>query len=201
MTQSKLSPEERKTEAIEIKQGIPQIPIDLFVNKNRKSVQFSDAFHNLIYKVADASSISHGRILLDASGNPLISIFRSQDGTWKGFKGDGCGELVFKIEQTLNTFNKIEFNIFVTGENGADLTFALRGCCFWRTCTIYQDKYIVAQTNLMYKLGFRKHFVGRSKFRLTIFPGYSDYALIASLILVFMEGRKHRHFLDHAHNS
>ncbi|KMT05428.1 hypothetical protein BVRB_7g175550 [Beta vulgaris subsp. vulgaris] len=198
MTKLSSNSEERESEEVtlvEIHQGIPLIPIDLFVKKNRKSVRFFDAFDNLLYKVSDAaisplSSGLRGRVLLDSSGVPLVSIFRSRDGTWKGFKGDGCGELLFEAEQTLNTFSKIELNIILTGENGAKITFALRGCVFWRTCTIYQDKFIIAQTNLMYKLGFRKHFVGRSKFRVTVFPGFSDYNFIASLILVFLDGRK-----------
>ncbi|XP_021716792.1 protein LURP-one-related 7-like [Chenopodium quinoa] len=199
MTNSSLSSEERENEetVVEVHQGIPQIPIDLFVKKNRKGVRFFDAFGNLRYKVADASPLSprqnhglRGRVLLDSSGNPLVSIFRFHDGSWKGFKGNSCEELIFKAEQTLNTFNKVEFSVNVAGDDGTNLTFAIRGCVFWRTCTIYQDKFIVAQTNLMYKLGFRKHFVGRSKFRVTIIPGYSDYNFIASLILVFLDGRK-----------
>lgn len=68
-----------------------------------------------------------------------------QDGSWKGFKGDGCEELFFKVEQKLNSFNKIELSVTLAGENGANLNFAMRGCVFWRTCTIYQDKFIVAQ--------------------------------------------------------
>lgn len=198
MTNSRLSSEERESEetVVEVLEGIPQIPIDLFVKTNRKGVDFSDAFGNLRYKVADASPLSphtnglRGRVLLDSSGNSLVSIFRSPDGSWKGFKGDGCEELLFKAEQTLNTFSRVEFNVNLTGEDGASCTFAMRGCVFWRTCTIYQDKLVIAQINLMYKLGFRKHFVGRSKFRVTIFPGFSDYKFIASLVLVFLDGRK-----------
>ncbi|KAL2899349.1 RNA-directed DNA methylation 4 [Bienertia sinuspersici] len=187
--------EERESEevVVDIQHGIPQIPIDLFVKKNRKGVNFYDAFKNVRFKVGDALPHNHGlrgRFLLDSSGNSLVSIYRYHDGTWKGFKGDRCEELLFEAEQTLNTFSRTEFNVILTGENGANLTYAMKGCVFWRTCTIYQDKFIVAQTHLMYKLGFRKHFVGRSKFRVTVFPGFSDYNFIASLILVFLDGRK-----------
>lgn len=86
MTNSSLNSEERESEEVvvdDIQQGIPQIPIDLFVKKNRKGVRFFDAFGNLRYKVGDASPLSphnhglRGRVLLDSSGNPVVSIYRS----------------------------------------------------------------------------------------------------------------------------
>ncbi|KAH9626559.1 hypothetical protein KSS87_005539 [Heliosperma pusillum] len=195
MMQSTSSVEEKETDMIvskdEIGIGIPQIPFDLFVKKTRKSIRFFDAFQNLVYKSSVPQHQHHGdprRVLHDVSGNTLISLFRSNDGSWKGLKGDGQGEeLLFKVERTLNKFSNAEFNIILTG----DSTFTMRGCCFWRTCTIYnEDKSLVAQTNLMSTLGFRKHFVTRSKFRVTIFPGFTDYTFIAALILVLLEGRK-----------
>ncbi|KAL2899354.1 Protein LURP-one-related 7 [Bienertia sinuspersici] len=187
MTNSTLSSEERESEevVVDIQQGIPQIPIDLFVKKNRKGVNFYDAFKNVRFKVGDALPHNHGlrgRFLLDSSGNSLVSIYRyhpferfvvvdladcklvvvtncrMEHG--KASREDRCEELLFEAEQTLNTFSRTEFNVILTGENGANLTYAMKGCVFWRTCTIYQDKFIVAQTHLMYKLGFRKHFVG-----------------------------------------
>lgn len=44
------------------------------------------------------------------------------------------------------------------------------------------------QTSLMYKLG--KAFVGRCKFRLTIFPGSGDHAVVMALIVIFFDGRR-----------
>ncbi|XP_074263651.1 protein LURP-one-related 7 isoform X2 [Silene latifolia] len=195
MMHSTSSVEEKETDVIvsedEIGIGIPQIPFDLFVKKTRKSIRFTDAFQNLVYQSTASQHQHHGNrrhVLHDVSGNTLLSLFRSHDGSWKGLKGDGLREeLLFKVERTLNTFSKAEFNVILTG----DSTFTMRGCCFWRTCTIYkEDKSLVAQTNLMYTLGFRKHFVSRSKFRVTIFPGFADYTLVAGLILVLFEGRK-----------
>ncbi|KAK9743467.1 hypothetical protein RND81_03G241300 [Saponaria officinalis] len=169
--------------------GIPLIPFDLFVTKTRKSVRFTDAFNNLVYESSAPHLHPHHKsrhVLFDPSANSLISLLRSHDGSWKALKGDGSAdELLFKVDQTLNTFSKTEFNVI------GDFTFTIRGCCFWRSCTIYNHHHsLVAQTNLMYKLGFRKHFVSRSKFRVTIFPGFADYTFIASLILIFLEGRK-----------
>lgn len=43
------------------------------------------------------------------------------------------------------------------------------------------------QTSLMYKL--RQIYVGRSKFRLTIFPGSIDHSLVVAMVAVFLRGR------------
>lgn len=43
------------------------------------------------------------------------------------------------------------------------------------------------QTSLMYKL--RQIYVGRSKFRLTIFPGSIDRSLVVAMVAVFLQGR------------
>ncbi|GMH12354.1 hypothetical protein Nepgr_014195 [Nepenthes gracilis] len=184
--------------------GISQIPVDLFIKKKNKYksfspspsasyLQFTDAFGNLVYMLNDAfSSTCRKRVLVDASGNPLLSVFRSNNGTWEGFKGDSSRDedLLLKVERTLNTFGKIELNVFFTGPNGEESTFKMKGCLFWRSCTVYRENSIVAQTSLMYKLGLGKFFVRRSKFRVTVFPGFADHAFIAALILIFLDGRK-----------
>ncbi|RVW56886.1 Protein LURP-one-related 7 [Vitis vinifera] len=148
------------------------------------------------------------------------------DGSWQCFRGDGSGEdLIFRVERTLNTLTRTEFNIFLGGANCEDSTdFKMKGCPFQRSCTIYKGNSIVAQervaklweswvsqvhmahhhsvsidsdqfhglvelrTSLMYKLG--KAFVGRCKFRLTIFPGSGDHAVVMALIVIFFDGRR-----------
>uniref|UniRef100_A0A7C9FE30 Uncharacterized protein n=1 Tax=Opuntia streptacantha TaxID=393608 RepID=A0A7C9FE30_OPUST len=130
------------------------------------------------------------RALFDSSGNPIIFIFRDNLGSWKAFKEDGRSEeLLFRAEQTLNTSTKIEFNIVLVREDGEDIALTMRGCPYWRSCTIYQDKTIVAQTNLMHKFGLKKIFSRRNKSIVTFFPGFSNYNLIAALVLIFLDGR------------
>lgn len=93
------------------------------------------------------------------------------------------------MEQTLNTSSKMEFDIFLVREDGEAVALTMRGCPNWRSCTIYQDNSIVAQANLMHKLGFKKLFAWRNEFRVTFFPGFSNYNLIAALLLIFLDGR------------
>ncbi|KAF8396998.1 hypothetical protein HHK36_018636 [Tetracentron sinense] len=260
------------------------IPIDLFVSKKLVSLKyadlsFSDADDNLIFTVDDRSSKStprNKRVLLDAQGNPLFSIYRDDGGSWQGFRGD-CMEwkdLIFRVERTLHSLSRTELEVFLVLENLEDSKsdFKLKGCPFQRSCTIYNGDSIVAQvaslelnieatqlvfffffllnnpvkldwvtpnllgslsgseswvqtgnlrihellkygslaawrlghyhsgmphleltrrmidTNLLYKLG--KVIVGRRKFRLTIFPGFSDHALVVALLVIFFDGRK-----------
>lgn len=177
-------------------QGIPQIPFDLFVKKKCKGLlSITNPFKSLVYLGQIAASPDRRRrkrLLLDPSGVALISIHRHHDGSWRGFKGDDVADenLLFRVQRTLNTFDRIELDVIIVQQNGEESIFKMRGSVFWRSCTIYRENSIVAQTSLMYTLGFRKIFVSRDKFRITMFPGFSDYAIIVGLIAVFLDGRK-----------
>ncbi|MBA0609518.1 hypothetical protein Godav_021557, partial [Gossypium davidsonii] len=132
------------------------------------------------------SSFSHAKaILLDSAGNPLISLYPHNDGSWQGFKGDdGDKNLIFKVQRVLTKFTRTELEVFLVSENQGqgELTcdFKVIGCHFQRSCTIYKGDSIVAQTSLMHKL--RKICVSRSKFRLTMFPSLEDPSLVVALV-------------------
>ena len=80
-----------------------------------------------------------------------------QDGSWQCFRGDGSGEdLIFRVERTLNTLTRTEFNIFLGGANCEDSTdFKMKGCPFQRSCTIYKGNSIVAQVLMLTTLQLR----------------------------------------------
>ncbi|XP_057513152.1 protein LURP-one-related 7-like [Actinidia eriantha] len=178
-----------------------QIPIDLFVSKSNGAdggdgLRFTDSSGNLVFRVERQSpKSSHKRVLVDAFGNHLIYIHHKQNGSWQGFTGDNSEEkdLLFRVERTLNAFNRTEFKVFPVGENGGEDSkseFKMKGSPFYRSCTIYKGDSVLAQTSLMYKLGIQKVLVRRHKFRLTIFPGSVDHAFIVSLIVIYFHGRK-----------
>ncbi|KAL6967783.1 hypothetical protein U1Q18_033594 [Sarracenia purpurea var. burkii] len=181
-----------------------QIPLDLIVSKKRRSgggaagdvgLRFTDDTGNLVFRVERQSHKSiHKRVLVDASGNPLIYIDHNHNGCWQGFKRDNCeeNELIFRVKRTVNSYSRTEFEIFPVGGNVEDSNFGfkMKGSPFFRSCTIYRDNSIVAQSSLMYKLGIQKVLVWRHRFRLTIFPGFVDHAFIVALIVIFFHGRK-----------
>ncbi|KAL0458562.1 UNVERIFIED_CONTAM: protein LURP-one-related 7 [Sesamum latifolium] len=114
-------------------------------------------------------------------------------GSWQGFRGnDEEKNLIFIVDKTLDELTRTEFKILLLGENNGDskTELQMKGCPFKRACTIYKDDSIVAETSLMYKLGIGKVFVPRNRFRVTIFPGFNDHCLVASLIVIYFDGRR-----------
>ncbi|XVF46151.1 hypothetical protein PTKIN_Ptkin03bG0003800 [Pterospermum kingtungense] len=185
------------------------IPVDLFVSKKhpglpRGVIGFADSSGNIVFRVNRQSSKSSSSdddkmVLLDSAGNPLFSIYRHHDGSWHGFKGndDGDKDLIFKVQRTLNKFTSTELEVFLVAETQGESTcnFKVKGCHFQRSCTIYKGDSIVAQTSLMHKL--RKIYVRRNKFRLTMFPGSIDPALVVAFVTIFLvNGPKKFKFLD-----
>ncbi|KAI4315993.1 hypothetical protein L6164_024013 [Bauhinia variegata] len=178
------------------------IPIDLFISKNhpqvtRGDLAFADSEGNIVYRVnrrrCPTSSPDNKKLLLDANSNPLLSIYHDQKGSWKCYKGDSNDDkdLVFKVNRTVKTLTRIELEVFLAGERSEESPCQLkvRGLPFQKSCNIYNDNELVAQTSLMYKLN--QIFVGRGKFRLTIlFPVSIDHSLLAALVVIFLNGRK-----------
>ncbi|XP_058744717.1 protein LURP-one-related 7-like isoform X1 [Vicia villosa] len=182
------------------------IPIDLFGSKKhaglpRGILSFTDASGNIVFKVhrqpPNPSSISSPppkdtKLLLDPDDHPLFSIHGYQNGIWKCYKGSGDGEkeLVFEVKRTVKTFTRIELEVNFAGERLNDDVCDLRviGSPFKKSCSIYKDTNLVAQSSLMYKLN--QIYVSRGKFRLTIFPGSIEHGVIVALFVVFLNGRK-----------
>ncbi|KAJ4866129.1 Protein LURP-one-related 7 [Raphanus sativus] len=110
---------------------------------------------------------------------------------WEIHKGDvgKSKELVLTVKRTSNKFSKTELDVSFAGESSSPQqeNLVIKGCPFQKSCTIYSQDSIVAQTSLMYKL--RQIYVGRSKFRLTIFPGSIDRSLVVAMVAVFLQGR------------
>uniref|UniRef100_A0A0V0HB37 Uncharacterized protein n=1 Tax=Solanum chacoense TaxID=4108 RepID=A0A0V0HB37_SOLCH len=184
-----------------------QFPFDLFVSKKYKSfwdagnIQFTDSVGNLFFSVDrrrqpqnSAAQTHPQKLILDASDNTLIRLVRLIKGSWQGFmvSDNEEKELMFSVNKTLNTFTKLEFDIFLGDGHveGAEADLKMKGSALKRSCTIYKGNSIVAETSLMYTLGFRKHFIPRNRFRVTIFPGFAELSLVVALVAVFFDKRK-----------
>ncbi|XP_034895591.1 protein LURP-one-related 7 isoform X2 [Populus alba] len=156
--------------------AVVPIPVDLFVSKKHPGLNgdlgFADSLGNIVFKVNfdKSSKSSFKRVLLDASGNPLITVFRDGKGSWQGFKGGDNREedLIFRVKRTVKKLTRTELEVFLVGEISRVSTPDFK-------------------TSLMYKL--HQIYARRSKFRLTIFPGSVDHSLIASLIVIFLYGQ------------
>ncbi|XP_050216487.1 protein LURP-one-related 7 [Mercurialis annua] len=175
-----------------------QIPVDLFVSKkypglSRRGLGFADSLGNLLFRVdriSPSSSSSYKWVVVDhSSGNPLFCILRQHNGSWHGFKEDGEGKnkMIFRVQRTLNRLFTTELEVFLVKDDSGESTcdFKVKGCPARRSCTIFGGKDIIAQTSLMYKLN--QILARRSRFRLTIFPGYTDHALVVALVVIFLD--------------
>ncbi|KAJ8543575.1 hypothetical protein K7X08_006098 [Anisodus acutangulus] len=180
-----------------------QFPFDIFISKKYKSfwdagnIQFTDSVGNLFFRVDRSQSQNSSacqKLILDASDNNLIRLDRLVKGSWQGFMVSDTEEkeLIFTVNRTLNTFTKLEFDIFLGDGHGegAEADLKMKGSAFKRSCTIYKGNSIVAETSLMYTLGFRKHFIPRNRFRVTIFPGFAELSLVVALVVIFFDKRK-----------
>lgn len=181
-----------------------EIPVDLFGSKKHAGVPrgilaFTDESGNIVFRVnrhpPNPNSLPRPKdkkLLLDASGNPLFSIYRYHNGSWKCYKGDNDGnsEQVFRVQRTLKTFSTVELEVLFPGERSSDegCDLKVKGSPFRRSCCIYKDADLVAQSSLMYKL--HEIYASRGKFRLTIFPRAIDRALVVALFVIFLSGRK-----------
>ncbi|KAL8027029.1 hypothetical protein ABFX02_14G068700 [Erythranthe guttata] len=173
-----------------------QIPIDLFVSKkyegigSRGFLRFTDSADNLVYTVK--KSAHSVKLVVDSSGDTLFSIHRISKGSWQGFRvKDEEKDLIFTVDKTLDESSRTEFKILFAEKNDDSKTeFRMKGCPFNRSCTIYKVNSIVAESSLMHKLGFEKLFVTRNRFRVTIFPGFADHSLVASLVVIYFDGRR-----------
>ncbi|KAL1192743.1 Protein LURP-one-related 7 [Cardamine amara subsp. amara] len=172
---------------------LKRIPIDLFVSKKLPGLSsgdlgFADSSKNLVFILRKSSSSL--KSLLDSSGAPLFSISRLHNGIWELHKGDveKRKDLVLMVKRTSNKFNKTELEVSFAGNVAEESSqhLVIKGSPFQKSCTIYSQDSIVAQTSLMYKL--RQIYVGRSKFRLTIFPGSIDHSLVVAMVAVFLQG-------------
>ncbi|KAG2672948.1 hypothetical protein I3760_13G066000 [Carya illinoinensis] len=165
------------------------IPIDLFVSKKhagltRDDLGFADASGRIVFKVNRQSSKSSANklVIVDATGKPVVSLHRSDNGSWKGYRGDDQKDSIFTVRT-----DKSKTELLVSLVNPAS-ELKVNGQPSMKSCTIYKGNDIVAQTSLMYKLC--QLYVSRRKFRLTIFPGSVDHAVVAALIVIFFERRR-----------
>lgn len=72
-----------------------------------------------------------------------------QKGSWQCFKGNSSEEnnLICRVDRTLKSFSRTEFEIFPGGEIGEESKsdFKMKGSPFYRSCTIYRGDTILAQ--------------------------------------------------------
>ncbi|KAJ6812555.1 protein LURP-one-related 10-like [Iris pallida] len=179
-------------------------PVDLTVTRKAISLTdgdfaVTDANGNVIMKVrGKLLSLRDRRVLLDAAGNPIISMQQkifSAHRRWQAYRGDSSNSehLLFSVKKSSLLQFKTHLDVFLaanTSESTCD--FNIKGSYFERACTIFHgssNNVIVAQMKKHHTL--QSIALGKDTFGVTVYP-YVDYAFIVALIVILDEINKDR---------
>uniref|UniRef100_A0A0D9WWZ8 Protein LURP-one-related 15 n=1 Tax=Leersia perrieri TaxID=77586 RepID=A0A0D9WWZ8_9ORYZ len=135
-------------------------------------------------------SIRHRRVLLDAAGQPLLSMQEkvfSMHHRWEVFRGDSshASDMLFSVKKSsLIQLMKTDMDIFLAGNTAEQVCdFKIKGSYFDRSCAFYlgDSTTLIAQMNRQYTAS--SVLLGRDIFGITVFPQV-DYVFIAALVVI-----------------
>lgn len=142
-------------------------------------------------------SIRHRRVLLDAAGQPLLSMQEkvfSMHHRWEVFRGDStnASDLLFTVKKSSIIQLKTEMDVFLAGNTAEQVCdFKIKGSYFDRSCIFYlgNSNTMIAQMNRKFTVS--NVLLGKDTFGVTVFP-YVDYVFIASLVVILDEIHRER---------
>ncbi|XP_010490512.1 PREDICTED: protein LURP-one-related 15 [Camelina sativa] len=170
-------------------------PVDLTIVRKMMSLTdgnfaITDVNGNLLFKVKEPVFGLHDkRILLDASGTPVVTLREkmvSMHDRWQVFRGGSTEQrdLLYTVKRSSMLQLKTKLDVFL-GHNKDEkrCDYRVKGSWLERSCVVYagESDAIVAQMH-------RKHtvqsvFLGKDNFSVTVYPNV-DYAFIASLVVI-----------------
>ncbi|KQK20307.1 protein LURP-one-related 15 [Brachypodium distachyon] len=153
----------------------------------------TDANGAVVLKVKGAIfSIRNRRVLLDAAGQPLLSMQEkvfSMHNRWEVFRGDStnASDLLFTVKKSSMIQLKTEMDVFLAGNTAQQVCdFKIKGSYFDRSCAFYlgNSSTMVAQMNRKFTVS--NVLLGKDTFGVTVFP-HVDYVFIATLVVILDE--------------
>ncbi|KAF5201376.1 Lurp-one-related [Thalictrum thalictroides] len=162
-------------------------PVDLTIMRKVMTITdgnfaVSDVNGNIIFKVKGALFTLHDkRVLLDAAGNPLLSMRQkilSAHRRWKVYRGDSSSDLLFSVKKSSMFQFKTSLDVFLASNKSEHVCdFKIKGNWFERSCIVYRGD----STNIVAQM-HKKHSVqsivlGKDTFMVTVYP-HVDYAFI-----------------------
>uniref|UniRef100_J3MJK8 Protein LURP-one-related 15 n=1 Tax=Oryza brachyantha TaxID=4533 RepID=J3MJK8_ORYBR len=151
----------------------------------------TDANDAVVLKVKGTIfSIRHRRVLLDAAGQPILSMHEkvlSMHHRWEVFRGDSSNprDLLFSVKKSsMIQLMKTEMDIFLAGNTAEQVCdFRIKGSYFDRSSVFYlgDSNTMIAQMSRKYTAA--SVVLGKDIFGITVFPQV-DYVFVAALVVI-----------------
>ncbi|KAJ4978863.1 hypothetical protein NE237_009643 [Protea cynaroides] len=173
-------------------------PVDLTIVRKVISIgegnfAVTDVNGNIVFKVKGALlSIRDRRILVDANGNPVLSMqqkIMSAHRRWQVFSGDSSDskDLLFSAKKSSMIQFKTELDVFLAANTKEEVCdFKIKGSWLERSCTIYIGESFNVIAQMHKKHSVQSVVFGKDTFTVTVYPNI-DYAFIVALIVILNE--------------
>lgn len=157
------------------------------------SFAVTDVNGNVMFKVkGSVFSLHDSRLLLDASGNPIVSLRQkilTAHRRWEVYRGDSSNskDLLFSAKKSSMLQLKTALDVFLAANTKEDVPdFTVKGSWFERSCTIYlgNSSTIIAQMHKKHSV--QSLVLGKDTFAVTVYP-HVDYAFIVALVVILYE--------------
>ncbi|KAK9154069.1 hypothetical protein Sjap_001549 [Stephania japonica] len=149
-----------------------------------------DVNGNTMFKMkAQFGSFRGRRVLVDASGSPIVSMQKKLLSTrdrWKVFKGDSKApeDLIFSAKRSSLFQYKTKLNVFLASNTTEAFSdFKVKGSWFERSCKIYNGNADTLIAQMRMKHTASSLLIGKDTFMVTVCPNV-DYAFVAALIVI-----------------
>ncbi|GMN40499.1 hypothetical protein TIFTF001_009718 [Ficus carica] len=174
-------------------------PVDLIMAKKLMTIAegsfaVTDVNGNVMFKIkGSVFSLHDSRLLLDASGNPIVSLRQKAILTahrrWEVYRGDSSNskDLLFSAKKSSMLQFKTALDVFLAANTKEDVPdFKVKGSWFERSCTIYlgNSSTIIAQMHKKHSV--QSLVLGKDTFAVTVYP-HVDYAFIVALVVILYE--------------
>lgn len=149
----------------------------------------TDVNGNIMFKVKGVLSFRGRRVLLDAAGNPIVTLCQkmmSMHERWQVFRGESTKprDLLFSAKRSSLFQWKTKLDVFLANNTEEEVCdFKVKGSWSERSCVIYagESSTIVAQMHKKYTV--QSALFGKDNFMVTVYPNI-DYAFVVALIVI-----------------
>ncbi|XP_027908405.1 protein LURP-one-related 15-like isoform X2 [Vigna unguiculata] len=132
------------------------------------------------------------RVLLDAAGEPVVTLRRKMTTThdrWQVFRGESMEmkDLIFSVKRSSFFQLKTKLDVFLANNTKEQVCdFKVKGSWFERSCVVNAGESLTIVAQMHKKHTAQSIAFGKDNFMVTVYPN-TDYAFIVALILILDE--------------